>query len=183
MTWSFPAACRRPKDGQPNRDGVLHLHWLGFQMRLPHTQRSPPQHWAQRHGAALGDSFGVRGFHTHTHTQRSPSQHWAQRHGAALGESFGVRGFHTHAAKSFATLGELHFGVLDTVVAPARAPVAPTDNDTIVDITFRSRYGVAPRRVTLSSCRFALNTQKKSVSPRLRQNEMLRPFSTRDARV
>jgi len=51
---------------------------------------------------------------------------------------------HKHAAKSFATLGELHFGVLDTVVAPARAPVAPTNNDTIVDITFRSRSGVAP---------------------------------------
>ena len=84
--------------------------------------------------------------HTHTHTLRSPSQHWTQRHGAALDESFGLRGFHTHthAAKSFATLGELHFGVLDTVVAPARAPVAPTNNDTIVDITFRSRSGVAP---------------------------------------
>ena len=32
--------------GQPNIDGVLHLHWLGFQMRLPQTQRRPSQHWA-----------------------------------------------------------------------------------------------------------------------------------------
>jgi len=31
---------------QPNMDGVLHLHWPGFQMRLPQTQRSPLQHSA-----------------------------------------------------------------------------------------------------------------------------------------